>query len=72
MGALRWSLAELRRRTGLTDAFRGNPISCRTREDVDVVDVMQTASGVILDDIPEGDFLKGSRSRRRPASRLGY
>ena len=58
MGALRWSLSELRRRTGLTDAFTGNPISAELG-DATIVDVMQTASGVILDEIPEGAFLEG-------------
>lgn len=58
MGALRWSLAELRRRTGLVDAFKGNPISAELGDST-VVDVTQTVSGTVPDDIPEGEFLEG-------------
>ena len=57
-GALRWSLAELRRRTGLTDAFRGDPISGELGDDT-VLDVTELTSGAIPDDIPEGEFLEG-------------
>jgi len=58
MGALRWSLAELRRRTGLTGAFKGNPISAELGE-ATIVDVAQMASGTIPDEVPEGEFLEG-------------
>lgn len=58
MGALRWSLAELRRRTGLTDAFKGNPISAALGPDA-LVDVVDPGSGVVPDDIPAGEFLEG-------------
>lgn len=58
MGALRWSLAELRRRTGLTDAFRGNPISADLGATV-TVDVAQVAAGAVPDNVPEGEFLEG-------------
>jgi len=57
-GALRWSLAELRRRTGLADAFRGDPISGELGDGT-VIDVAGLTSGVIPDDIPEGEFLEG-------------
>ena len=58
MGALRWSLAELRRRTGLTDAFKGNPVRAELRGST-VVDVAQMASGTVPGEIPEGQFLEG-------------
>lgn len=58
MGALRWSLAELRRRTGLIDAFKGNPLSAELGPDT-VVDVLQMADGTVPDDIPQGEFLEG-------------
>lgn len=58
MGALRWSLAELRRRTGLADAFKGNPLTADLGSDI-VVDVDETTSGAILGDIPAGEFLEG-------------
>ncbi|WP_461165168.1 AfsR/SARP family transcriptional regulator [Arthrobacter sp. R4-81] len=59
MGALRWSLAELRRRMGNADALRGNPISIAVGNDV-TADVWEVARGAIGDDeIPEGQFLEG-------------
>lgn len=58
MGALRWSLAELRRRTGLVDAFKGNPLTADLGADT-VVDVNDMTSGAILGDIPAGEFLEG-------------
>jgi DNA-binding SARP family transcriptional activator len=58
MGALRWSLAELRRRTGLVGAFKGDPISPELGATT-TVDVTQIASGEFPDEIPEGDFLEG-------------
>ncbi|HUF32899.1 MAG TPA: BTAD domain-containing putative transcriptional regulator [Acidimicrobiales bacterium] len=58
MGALRWSLAELRRRTGLVDAFKGNPLSAELGADT-IVDVDQVRRGAVPDDIPEGEFLEG-------------
>lgn len=58
MGAMRWSLAELRRRTGLTDAFKENPVSTALGDDT-IVDVHQTASGVVPEAIPVGEFLEG-------------
>jgi DNA-binding SARP family transcriptional activator/tetratricopeptide (TPR) repeat protein len=58
MGALRWTLAELRRRTGLIDAFGGNPVSLALGDDV-TADVHDIAAGVFTDDLPEGDFLQG-------------
>lgn len=58
MGALRWSLAELRRRTGLVDTFGGNPVSFALGDDA-TADVLDVAAGVVADDIPEGHFLEG-------------
>lgn len=58
MGALRWSLAELRRRTGLPDAFSGNPVSLGLGDGA-VVDVATIASAGDLGAIPEGQFLEG-------------
>jgi DNA-binding SARP family transcriptional activator len=58
LGALRWSLAELRRRTGLADAFGGNPISIALGTGV-AVDVQDIVAGGVMNDIPEGRFLEG-------------
>jgi len=58
MGALRWSLAELRRSTGLVDAFKGNPLSAVLGAET-VVDVNEIVKGVLPGDMPEGDFLEG-------------
>lgn len=65
MGALRWSLAELRRRTGLPHAFEGNPVSTVLGDDVDV-DVVDVASGRFEDDVPEGQFLEGIHVKASP------
>lgn len=58
MGALRWTLAELRRKTGLSEAFRGNPISPVLGPDT-VVDAAGLAHGLPDGQIPEGHFLEG-------------
>lgn len=58
MGALRWALAELRRKTGYPDAFRGNPVSPGLGADV-AADVNDLSQGVLEGDIPEGHFLEG-------------
>lgn len=58
MGALRWSLAELRRKTGLPDAFRGNPVSLGPAADL-AIDVNELSRCVQEGDIPEGRFLEG-------------
>ncbi len=65
MGALRWALAELRRTTGLTGAFQGNPVVLGLDADtrIDVVDV---AAGEIDAAIPEGEFLEGINVRAAP------
>ena len=44
MGALRWALAELRRRTGMPEAFSGNPVALGVHPDT-VIDVVALASG---------------------------
>lgn len=64
-GALRWSLAELRRRTGLTDRFGGDPVEVDLGPDV-VVDVDQLRGGE-FDAIPEGEFLEGVNVKGAPA-----
>lgn len=65
MGALRWSLAELRRRTGLADAFGGNPVSMALGDEV-TTDVAAGAGGAVTDDIPEGHFLEGIEVKGSP------
>ena len=65
MGALRWSLAELRRRTGLADAFGGNPVSIALGNEV-TADVSDVAGGAVADDIPEGHFLEGIEVKGSP------
>lgn len=66
MGALRWALAELRRRTGLVDAFGGNPISFSLGDEA-TADVAEVAAGVVTDNIPEGRFLQGIDVKGSPA-----
>ncbi len=57
LSALRWSMAELRRRIGgLT--LQGNPVELRLGGEV-TVDVVDLASGQVPTEIPEGDFLEG-------------
>lgn len=58
MGALRWTLPELRRKTGLAEAFRGNPVSHGLGPDT-AVDVAELSRGVLETEIPEGHFLEG-------------
>ena len=58
MGALRWTLAELRRRTGLPDAFTGNPLTADLGPDV-IIDVAQIARGAAQDAPPAGRLLEG-------------
>ena len=58
MGALRWALAELRRRTGMPEAFSGNPVALGVHPDT-VIDVVALASGSVPVDPPEGEFLEG-------------
>ena len=65
MGALRWSLAELRRTTGLTDAFRGNPVFF-PQGDETIVDVVEVAVGQFGGEVPEGEFLEGIDVRASP------
>ncbi len=66
MGALRWALAELRRRTGLVDAFGGNPISFSLGDEA-TADVAEVAAGVVTDNIPEGRFLQGIDVKGSPS-----
>ncbi|MFE6254545.1 BTAD domain-containing putative transcriptional regulator [Agromyces sp. NPDC057865] len=65
MGALRWSLAELRRRTGLIDTLGGNPVSLALGEEA-TADVLDVAAGVVTDDIVEGHFLQGIEVKGSP------
>jgi len=62
MGALRWTLAELRRSMGIPNALRGNPLSGDLGPDV-AVDVMKVAHGA-LEEVPSGGrFLEGVEVR---------
>lgn len=65
MGALRWTLAELRRKTGLAEAFRGNPVSFRLGNDM-AADVTDLSRGVLEGEIPEGHFLEGIEVKGSP------
>ncbi|WP_258802381.1 AfsR/SARP family transcriptional regulator [Pseudarthrobacter sp. NS4] len=65
MGALRWTLAELRRKTGLVNAFRGNPVSLPPGMDV-VADVANLPQAVQDGELPEGYFLEGIEVRGSP------
>ncbi|MET0999191.1 MAG: BTAD domain-containing putative transcriptional regulator [Marmoricola sp.] len=64
LGALRWSLAELRRRTGLALALEGNPVTIDLGEAT--VDVLELEHGSIPDVIPEGAFLEGIDVKASP------
>lgn len=62
MGALRWALAELRRRTGAGDAFRGNPVVAGLGASAEIdaeIDVVLAADGEFGAEIPQGEFLEG-------------
>src|SRR5262245_3539735 len=68
LGALRWTLAELRRALGLTDAFHGDPIDTALGPDV-VVDVhtvthQNTDPAALLE--LGGDLLEGVRLSASP------
>lgn len=65
LAALRWTLAELRRRTSLTEGFRSDPVVLEI-DDLTRVDVVQTAHGDLPAEIPEGDFLEGIDVRSSP------
>jgi DNA-binding SARP family transcriptional activator len=58
LGALRWTLAELRRRMGLPGALTGNPLSNNLGADV-AVDIEGAARGSFGGLPPEGRFLEG-------------
>jgi tetratricopeptide (TPR) repeat protein len=62
MGALRWTLAELRRRMGLPGALTGNPLSSDLGTGV-TVDIESAARGSFGDLPPEGRFLEGIEVR---------
>jgi DNA-binding SARP family transcriptional activator len=65
LAALRWSLAELRRRTSLPDGFRSDPVVPALGEST-CVDVVQIANGELLAAVPDGDFLEGIDVRSSP------
>lgn len=65
MGALRWTLAELRRKTGLNHLFRGNPVSLPLGTDV-VADVANLQQSIQDGELPEGHFLEGIEVRGSP------
>ncbi|WP_062132567.1 AfsR/SARP family transcriptional regulator [Demequina aestuarii] len=58
MGALRWSLAELRRRLGTPDAFHGNPLTGDLGPGIEV-DVTVASHGRFTGLPPEGRLLEG-------------
>lgn len=62
MGALRWSLAELRRRLGTPEAFHGNPLTGDMGPGVEV-DVTVAAHGRFVGPPPEGRLLEGVEVR---------
>ncbi|WP_062517424.1 AfsR/SARP family transcriptional regulator [Demequina gelatinilytica] len=66
MGALRWSLAELRRRLGMPEALLGNPVvpgfDAGTQIDTEVV-----GGGRLTDPAPRGLFLEGIEVQASPA-----
>jgi DNA-binding SARP family transcriptional activator len=66
MGALRWALAELRRRTGINHAFRGNPVVADLGDGA-IVDVTHGVPGMIGEELPEGTFLEGIDVKGSPA-----
>ncbi len=65
MGALRWSLAELRRQTGLAVTVEGNPLAITLSDSV-TVDVHDIARGTVSGAIPEGTFLEGIDVKASP------
>lgn len=65
MGALRWVLAELRRRMGLPEALLGNPIRLNLGDDA-VVDVLQVAAGTLPRPAPRGALLEGTEAHASP------
>lgn len=58
MGALRWSLAELRRRLEMPGSFAGNPVAAGLDPGT-VVDVLEVARGEMPDPVPAGELLAG-------------
>ncbi|WP_062300256.1 AfsR/SARP family transcriptional regulator [Demequina maris] len=66
MGALRWALAELRRRLGLPEALLGNPIVLNLGEGTEL-DVDVVASGRLPDPVPRGALLEGIEVQASPA-----
>lgn len=65
MGALRWTLAELRRRTGLAEGFRSDPVVLGLDDDSSL-DVIDVSSGDLPDLLPAGEFLEGVDVRGCP------
>ena len=65
LGALRWTLAELRRRTGLTGSLEGDPVSIRLDHQA-TADVLDVAVGTVPEHLPEGEFLEGIDVRSSP------
>lgn len=58
LGALRWSLAELRRQQSLDIVVGGDPVSLSVGPATSI-DVADVAAGEVGDDIPRGQFLEG-------------
>ncbi|MEN2744253.1 AfsR/SARP family transcriptional regulator [Sinomonas halotolerans] len=58
LGALRWTLTELRRAVGLPEAFRGDPLPPLSTPGLEL-DVGELARGRLPEPWPEGRFLEG-------------
>lgn len=58
LGALRWTLAELRRALGLPDAFSGDPVAAQLGPDVSVDIDTADGDGELLDGIELGSSLE--------------
>ncbi len=66
MGALRWSLAELRRRMSMPEALLGNPVVAGFGSDVEI-DVDVVGAGILPDPPPRGELLEGIDVQASPA-----
>ncbi|MDN4478307.1 BTAD domain-containing putative transcriptional regulator [Demequina sp. SYSU T00039] len=66
MGALRWTLAEIRRRLGLPGAFSGNPVLHGLGPDT-TVDIVTLADGTVPSPVPAGQLLEGVEIHASPS-----
>jgi DNA-binding SARP family transcriptional activator len=65
MGALRWTLAELRRRTGAREGFRSDPVELAFGDAVHI-DVLDLSAEAIDERVVDGEFLEGIDVRSCP------